>query len=113
MGWHQSTTFKAAMRAPNHYISVYIRALAIREKALGPEHSSVAWVLNNLALLYSKQARFAEADLLYKRTLASVEHTFGPDHPNVATVLNNLAQLYQAQGRIAEAEPLLERSLAL
>jgi len=31
---------------------LYNRALAIREKALGPEHPDVATSLNNLAMLY-------------------------------------------------------------
>ncbi len=35
------------------------RALAIREKALGPEHPDVATSLNNLALLYDDQGRYA------------------------------------------------------
>ena len=32
---------------------LFKRALAIREKALGPEHPDVATSLNNLALLYN------------------------------------------------------------
>ena len=31
---------------------LYERALAIREKALGPDHPDVATSLNNLAVLY-------------------------------------------------------------
>ena len=34
---------------------LYKRALAIREKALGPDHPDVAQSLNNLADLYSAQ----------------------------------------------------------
>ncbi len=33
------------------------RSLAIREKALGPEHPDVAQSLNNLAVVYVKQGR--------------------------------------------------------
>src|SRR5262245_576288 len=38
------------------------RALAIREKALGPEHPEVGGSLNNLASLYQAQGRYAEAE---------------------------------------------------
>ena len=38
------------------------RALAIREKTLGPEHPHVATSLNNLAALYRAQGRYAEAE---------------------------------------------------
>jgi tetratricopeptide (TPR) repeat protein len=81
------------------------QALAIYEKALGPDHPDVATAVNNLALLYDKQDRTAEAEPLYKRALAIDEKALGPDHPNVVTVLNSLAELYRDQGRYAEAEP--------
>lgn len=83
------------------------------EKALGPEHPDVAQVLNNLASLYQKQARYSEAELRYQRALAIREKALGPEHPAVAQTLNNLASLYQAQGRYAEAEPLYVRSLVI
>ena len=69
--------------------------------------------LNNLAALYDKQGRYADAEPLYKRSLAIQEKALGPDHPDVATSLNNLAVLYQEQGRYADAEPLYKRSLAI
>ncbi len=92
---------------------LYLRALAIVEKALGPEHPDVAASLNNLAALYHTQGRYAEAEPLFERSLAIREKVLGPEHPDVATSLNNLAVLYQAQGKYAEAEPLYERSLKI
>jgi CHAT domain-containing protein len=89
------------------------RSLAIRERALGPEHPDVGGSLNNLAALFHVQGRYAETEPLYRRSLAIIEKELGPDHPNVGTALNNLADLYQAQGRYAEAEPLSRRSLAI
>ena len=49
---------------------LYKRSLAIREKALGPDHPDVATSLNNLAVLYDEQGRYADAEPLYKRSLA-------------------------------------------
>ncbi len=43
--------------------------------------------MNNLALLYSEQGKYAEAEPLYKRALEIDKKTFGPDHPDVAVVL--------------------------
>ena len=82
------------------------RALAILEKALGPDHPDVAASLNNLAGLYQDQRRYGDAEPLYKRSLAILEKAFGPDHPDVAESLNNLALLYKVQDRYADAEPL-------
>ena len=48
----------------------YKRSLAIVEKALGPDHPDVAASLNNLAVLYQHQGRYADAEPLYKRSLA-------------------------------------------
>ena len=93
--------------------TLHQRALAIREKALGPDHPDVATSLNNLAALYSKQGKYAEAEPLYKRSLAIREKALGPDHPNVATSLSSLAGVYGNQGKYAEAEPLHQRALAI
>jgi CHAT domain-containing protein len=86
--------------------------LAITEKALGRDHPNVAAALNNLALLYVGQGRYAEAEPLYHRSVAIGEKALGPDHPDVATSLNNLALLYVGQGRYADALPIIRRTLS-
>ncbi|MEE8273634.1 MAG: tetratricopeptide repeat protein, partial [Alphaproteobacteria bacterium] len=53
--------------------SLLKRGLAIREKALGPEHPDVAGSLNNLAALYDAQGKYTEAEPLEKRALAIAE----------------------------------------
>ena len=83
---------------------LYQRALAIREKALGPEHPQVAQTLNNLAGLYREQGKYAKAEPLYQRSLDILE---------VAANLNDLALLYHNQGKYAEAEPLYQRALVI
>jgi CHAT domain-containing protein len=94
-------------------ISLAQRALALREKELGPNHRDVARSLNDLAVLYLRRLRYADAEPLYKRSLAISEKTLGPDHPNVAVVLSGLANIYQAEGHYADAEPLYKRLLAI
>ena len=89
------------------------RVLAIRQKALGPDHADVGESLNNLALLYANQGRFAEAEPLHERALAIREKALGPDHSDVAQSVNNMALLFANQGRFAEAEPLYKRALAI
>jgi tetratricopeptide (TPR) repeat protein len=67
---------------------------------------------NNLADLYEREGRAADAEPLYLRAPAIREHALGPDHPDVATSQNNLAAFYQAQNRTADALPLVEKMLA-
>ncbi len=62
------------------------RALAIWEKALGPDHPDVAASLNNLASLYHAQGAYERAKPLYERALAIREKALGPDHPDVGRV---------------------------
>jgi tetratricopeptide (TPR) repeat protein len=50
-------------------IPLALRALIIREKALGPDHPDVAVSLNNLGELYRAQGRYADAEPLYKRSV--------------------------------------------
>ena len=57
------------------------RALAIREKALGPEHPITANCLNNLVDLLRDQGDLAEARPLLERALAIREKALGPEHP--------------------------------
>jgi CHAT domain-containing protein len=89
------------------------RSLAIREKALGPEHPDVATSLNNLAELYRGTGNYTAAEPLYQRSLSISEKKLGSEHPDVATSLNNLAFFYIAMGNYTAAEPLYQRSLSI
>src|ERR1019366_8744336 len=80
------------------------RALAINEKALGPDHPNVATALNNLAELLQEKGDYTRAEPLLRRALAINEKALDPDHPDVARDLNNLAALLYAKGDHAEAE---------
>ena len=89
------------------------RALALREKILGPSHLDVAESLNNLAVFYTAQGEYAKAEPLLIRALAIDVKARGPSDPDVATDLNGLAEIYRAQGKYAKAEPLHARALAI
>ena len=109
-------TLAKVYRAQGRYAdatSLYLRALAIGEKALGAHHPHVATTLNNLAVVYDAQGRYADAAGLYQRALVIREKALGASHPDVAGMLNNLANVYQAQGRYADAAGLLRRALAI
>jgi tetratricopeptide (TPR) repeat protein len=92
---------------------LYERALAIREKVLGPQHADTAGSLNELAGLLQDQGDLAGARPLFERALAISEKVDGPEHPSTARSLGNLALLLQQQGDLAGARPLYERALAI
>ena len=89
------------------------RALAINEKALGPDHPDTASSLNNLGYLLQAQGDLAGTRPHYERALAIREKALGPDHPDTARSLNNLGYLSQAQGDLAGARPYYERALVI
>ena len=57
------------------------RALTIRERQLGDEHSETAESLNTLAMLLREQGKYEEARPLFERVLAIREKGLRPEHP--------------------------------
>jgi tetratricopeptide (TPR) repeat protein len=78
---------------------LFRRALAIRGKALGPDHPGTATSLNNLALLLKAKGDYAGAELLVRRALAICEKALGPVHPTTQTVRKNLDGFLNVIGR--------------
>jgi tetratricopeptide (TPR) repeat protein len=93
--------------------SLHQRALAIRERVLGPEHPDTATSLNNLAALYDNQGKYEQAKPLYQRALVIRERVLGPEHPDTALSLYWLAYFYTNQGKYEQAEPLYQRALEI
>ncbi len=97
----------------NEAIPLAERMLAIYKKVWGDEHSSVAYSLTYLALLYENQGRYSEAEPLFLQALEMDKRLLGDEHQYVATSLHNLAYLYRSQGRYKEAEPLFLQALEM
>ena len=65
---------------------LYERSLAINEKALGPEHPSVAASLNNLAALFRAQVRTSFVKSNSRKCLMSLFETALDTLPSCSTV---------------------------
>jgi tetratricopeptide (TPR) repeat protein len=87
-----------------------VRALAIHERQLGANHPETAASLNNLALLYLTQERYAEAEPLYRRALAIYKQQMGPEYPNTRTIRKNYVSLLRTMGHNEEVRKLEEGS---
>jgi tetratricopeptide (TPR) repeat protein len=88
------------------------RALAIWERALGPDHRLVAESLTGLANVYADQRRYAEAEVLYDRAVDILKRV-DSDHRRLFEPLVGLASLRKEQGSTAGALALYERALAI
>lgn len=89
------------------------RAMAIREKVLGPDHLEVADSLHALASLYDDQSDYVKAEPLNLRALAIREKALGPEHPDLAKSLYNLAWIYSVRQDYTKAELFYRRALAI
>ena len=81
----------------------YLRALASRERSLGPEHSDIAANLINLANIYRATGDYPRALETHLRALAMFERTVGPSAPFLLLSLVNVARTYAVMGDLANA----------
>src|SRR5262249_17876569 len=82
-------------------------------RTLGRGEPRVASSCDDLAYLYFKQGRAADAEPLAKSAIAAWEAIQPPASTRLAWSLGNLAGIYAAQSKYTEAEPVAERALAL
>jgi len=81
----------------------YLRALAVKRRALGDDNAEVAVELHNLAVLNSARRRFTEAEGYYRRALSMRGKHLGIDHPDYASTVAEFAKLMRRTGRADEA----------
>jgi eukaryotic-like serine/threonine-protein kinase len=103
----------AAQGKYDQAIANHRQGLALREKALGPEHAEVAASLNNLGNALDSSGKYEEALASYQRALAIAEKAQGKAHPDVAAELTNLGIVLEELGRLGEAEASHRRALAI
>ena len=70
---------------------MFLKALALRRRILGEDHSHTATSYNNLALLLKTQGKYTEAEPLYQKSLDIRRRTLGEDHSHTAIVYETLS----------------------
>ncbi len=94
-------------------IRLYEKIVARAPDVFGTGSKDTANMVNNLAELYRRTAKYAKAVPLYQRSLDIYEALPEKDDGAVAASLDNLAQAYYEMDEYAKAEPLFRRSLKL
>src|SRR6185295_11564584 len=89
-----------------------LESLEAREQAFGASDADTTESMYNLAMLYMKMNRFAEAETYAKRAL-QIRESAQKESPTVAQAYQGLAMVYEAANRLAEAEPYYRKSLAM
>jgi tetratricopeptide (TPR) repeat protein len=88
---------------------LYREALAIRVKAYGEDHFSVAASRYYLARILAERGELREAEALMRTALERMSE----EDPNRAALCIDLGELLLGQGRLAEAGPIVEDAVRL
>ena len=89
------------------------RAVATRERLLGPNHPDVGESELALGGAIARHGDLGLAEGHYNRALAITEKAFGPNAPQTGRMIAGLAALRLRQRRLPEAESLYKRALAI
>jgi len=94
--------------------ALLLQSIEMRKELFGEEDPRVGVPINNLASLYYKQHRYAEAEVMYTQALelAKKEHGDTP-HEHVSCGLMNLASAKASQDKFDEAVALLREALEI
>ena len=93
--------------------AVLHRALAIQEKALGPDDPDLGRTLRDLGSLLERRGDLTKAEEMDLRALAILEKAEGRARLQAGDVLNNLGVIYLGRRDYQRAGEYLERALPL
>jgi eukaryotic-like serine/threonine-protein kinase len=88
-------------------------SLALRERHLPPNHSTLATTLASLGSVHSYQGRYQEAEALHRLALRMRRANHAGPHEDIGSSLNSLAVALFQQGDYAAAEVHYSEALAV
>lgn len=90
----------------------YNRAIRVMSRQLGPDHTDVATVYNNLGNVWLYRKDYGRASQNYEHALTIQLKTLGQDHPNTIVFQKNLALAWMKKGGYDLALPYYEKALS-
>ncbi len=95
---------RQSMSQPDAAERIWRRVLAVRERTLPPNDTTIAATLNGLADACAAQGRLADELEMRERSLAIREVAQGPDHPALPAMRSRVQELRQlAPSKVAES----------
>ena len=89
------------------------KALIIRKKIFGEDHTDVATTYDNLASVYWSLGKYNQAKERNIKALMIRKKILDEDHPHIAASYNNLASVYWILGEYNQAKELHEKALVI
>ncbi|MGP0068796.1 MAG: tetratricopeptide repeat protein [Isosphaeraceae bacterium] len=97
---------------PRESFAAFQKALAIRLRQMGADHSETLESSQNLAMAYQDAGRLDQAIPILQSTFERRRAKLGKDHVDTIESMNDLAVAYWESGRPFEAIPLYEAALS-
>jgi tetratricopeptide (TPR) repeat protein/predicted Ser/Thr protein kinase len=91
----------------------HLRALALRQKALGPEHTAVASSLGDLGMVAGWMGEHEEALAKNEQAMALMQKALGPEHPDLIRFHVAMGAALRDLGRYEETRQQFERVCSL
>lgn len=88
-------------------------ALTIRTQMLGPDHASVADVLERLGAIDYNRGHYAFAEIKFRQALAIYTKSLGEEDQFTLRTMGDLGAALREEGRYDEARKIVERSVSL
>ncbi len=82
---------------------LYLKAIQLFKRHLGPEHPDINHSYRGLAQLYQDQQAFSKAEEYLRECLSLLQINFGHTHPWIARTYQQLGGLYQAKKQFNKA----------
>jgi tetratricopeptide (TPR) repeat protein len=98
----QAGDSEAAMQYSEHAVEIW-------RESLGPENPIYAEGLAQLAIIYARCGRRADADAAWMRSVGVLEKALGPGHPTTVRVLEAYAAFLRQSGKKAAARKIHRR----
>lgn len=74
-----------------------------KKQALGKEHPDVAELLNDLAVLYRREGKYAEAEPLFQRALAIMQGKLPAGHSRIVGCQKDYDEMKEKMAALHEA----------
>ena len=94
-------------------LSYYDKALEILQKALPPNHPSLATSYNNIAGVYDNMGEYSKALSYYDKALEIRQKALPPNHPDLASSYNNIGLVYDNMGEYSKALSYYDKALEI
>ena len=90
----------SAVQVTHSLLMLQVQVMNLRKKLLGPEHPHTLMSMGNLAITYSNQGKWNEAEQLELQVmnLRLRKKLLGPEHPDTLKSMENIAITYSNQG---------------